>query len=413
MASGDYNLLGEFTAAAKLGDVDAYGRIVELTQQITTATVRRIVDDPHDSEDVVQEVYLRAFRGLADLRDVLTLVAWLQRIARSTALDFVRRRRWTFAHAIDITELPAIADDAPGIDSRSARLSRAMLTLSENDRGLCEKYYHGGWSTARLATEHKCTPVVIRKRLQRIRDRLRKEMTMNEMALPQKIVELLSKPNLTALPENPVGAIWTAFRASHDDCEEITLPEQLDSEQVVALFSKEALDDSAGELKKLEQQNWLRADLTLPMLLAAQKDPDKKALIATGKTYRLGETEGPNRLQAFHQAEVLLIGDNVEEWDMMGRIAAFIDQIVGGAKLQILQVDYLLYCNRGWEVEVQRDGDHYEPVCGWGRIRDELVSKLGHDPAQTTAVGIGMGLEQLAGQKYNIDDIRKIASMKI
>ncbi|MDJ0764971.1 MAG: sigma-70 family RNA polymerase sigma factor [Myxococcota bacterium] len=405
--------LGELAAAAKLGDVDAYGHIVALTQAMVSVTVRRIVEDPFDAQDVVQDAYLRAFRSLSGLRDVRTLVSWLQRIARCTALDFVRRRRWSFTRAIDIAELPAISVEGSCWDGRSALLSRAMLALSDQERGLCEKYYHGGWSTARLATELNCTPAAIRKRLQRIRNRLRKEMAMNEMALPQKIVELLSKPNLTELPENPVGAIWTAFRASHQNCEEIELPERLAPQSVEALFGREALEDHTKELSLLKKQEWLRDDLTLPMLLSAQKHPDKKALIAKGKTYRLEETDGPNRLRAFHQAEVLLIGKKVDEWHIMGQLAEFIDQLVGGAKLQIIQVDFLLYCNRGWEVEVQRKGDLYESVCGWGRIKDEIVAKLGHNPANTTAVGIGFGLESLARLKYNIDDMRKIESMTL
>lgn len=48
---------------------------------------------------------------------------------------------------------------------------------------------------------------------------------MERFDLPQRIVELLSRPNLTALPENPVGAIWEAFRNQFDSFAVVDLPE--------------------------------------------------------------------------------------------------------------------------------------------------------------------------------------------
>ena len=55
----------------------------------------------------------------------------------------------------------------------------------------------------------------MRKRLQRIRDKLRKEMEVSEQRgirpeeirpdFPAKVVELLARPQLTDSPENPVG----------------------------------------------------------------------------------------------------------------------------------------------------------------------------------------------------------------
>jgi DNA-directed RNA polymerase specialized sigma24 family protein len=44
-----------------------------------------------------------------------------------------------------------------------------MLTLDAEDRRLCERFYHGGWPTARLATEMKIGEAAVRKRLQRLR----------------------------------------------------------------------------------------------------------------------------------------------------------------------------------------------------------------------------------------------------
>lgn len=98
-----------------------------------------------------------------------------------------------------------------------------MLTLSPEDRRICDRRYHGGWSVARLAEAAGIEEPSMRKRLQRIRDRLRKEIEMSEEhvvrsedvreGLPEKIVELLARPRLTDLPENPVGSVLEQLRS--------------------------------------------------------------------------------------------------------------------------------------------------------------------------------------------------------
>src|SRR5512142_816391 len=52
--------------------------------------------DPDTAEDLTQETFLRALRGLGALRDRAALVSWLDRVATNVFLDWVRgegRRR--------------------------------------------------------------------------------------------------------------------------------------------------------------------------------------------------------------------------------------------------------------------------------------------------------------------------------
>ena len=60
------------------------------------------------------------------------------------------------------------------------RLAAALLTLSPEERQLCDRRYHGRWSTGRLARTTGVDDAAMRKRLQRIRDKLRKEIEMAE-----------------------------------------------------------------------------------------------------------------------------------------------------------------------------------------------------------------------------------------
>jgi hypothetical protein len=73
----------------------------------------------------------------------------------------------------------------------------------------------------------------MRKRLQRVRDKLRREIEMTEQRhlrpedmprdLPAKVVELLARPRLTDLPENPVGCVAELLRKVYAEFNEVDL----------------------------------------------------------------------------------------------------------------------------------------------------------------------------------------------
>jgi hypothetical protein len=113
--------------------------------------------------------------------------------------------------------------------------SAALLTLSVEDRRLCDRRYHGRWTTTQLATAAGVDDSTMRKRLQRVRDKLRKEIEVAEQCeigpehirqdLAAKIVELLAHPLLTDIPDNPVGSVLAQLRSVYVDFTERELLE--------------------------------------------------------------------------------------------------------------------------------------------------------------------------------------------
>ena len=74
------------------GDVEALGHIVDLTRKPLYRFIRGMVHDPHRTEDVFQDVWLRAIRGLHRYRSD-RLLSWLFRIARNRVIDLTRKRK--------------------------------------------------------------------------------------------------------------------------------------------------------------------------------------------------------------------------------------------------------------------------------------------------------------------------------
>ena len=84
--------------------------------------------------------------------------------------------------------------------------------------------------------------------------------------LPSKIVELLARPRLTDLPENPVGRILEALRSVFPDFVDQDLPEVVDLSAAARSIASDALYIEPHELHRLDRDRILRYDLTLPLL---------------------------------------------------------------------------------------------------------------------------------------------------
>src|SRR5262245_38541023 len=66
--------------------------------------VRRMLDDEHATEDLLQEIWFDVFRGIGKVRDLGAFQAWLFRIARDRVYRLLRRKGFTMQsiHEIDI-----------------------------------------------------------------------------------------------------------------------------------------------------------------------------------------------------------------------------------------------------------------------------------------------------------------------
>jgi hypothetical protein len=292
-----------------------------------------------------------------------------------------------------------------------------MLALTRDERRLCDRRYHGRWSTARLAAEAGVDESAMRKRLQRIRDKLRREVEVAEQRhvrpgelrsdFPAKVVELLARPELTELPESPVGRIVELLREVYAECVETTLPEVIDYADARTTIGDIALYLDSTELHRVDDRRILRYDLTLPLLLATRFEGRPLHIWTAGKAYRVCKTDAMH-LEAFHQAEVLYVDEqaHLDPWRMTGLVLRSLDRVFPGRAVKIVPTQYPM-CRQAWDLEVEDDGRWLE-VLAWGIFTDRIVSHLGGDPARHIAMGVGYGLERLAMLRYGIDDIRRI-----
>ena len=410
-------------AAARAGDLTAFARLVEATQGMAYAVAWQVLKTESDARDAVQESYLVAFKRLPELSDGEAFPGWLRRIVVTTALNLQRRLRAVWVPTVEPTAPPILdQDEQAWSDAEQRSLARALLQLSNDERRICELFYHGHWQAERLARQAGVDVAAMRKRLQRVRDKLRKEIEMDEqMALggrevpsgmPTSIVELLARPRLTDIPENPVGAVLSLLGDAFSDFESIELAEQVDLEHAERRLGGDVVYIDRSKLQRIEGERVLRYDLTLPLLLEARWTGRPQLLTAAGKVYRR-EIVSATHVEAFHQFELFSIGNraDVDAWQLAGRIMGAVDRVLHRAELRVTPTDYPM-CKRAWSLDVLNDGQWLE-LLAWGEYADWVLRAIGADPAQQNALGAGVGLERMAAIKYQIDDIRKMAAASL
>ncbi len=410
--------LTDLVIRAQRGDVEAYARLVEATQRMVQGVALSVLRDSTTAQDAAQQAYLRAFRRLGDLQEPASFAGWLRRIVITVAFNMRRARRLTFVTLDDIPDVPVLDEsERRWSEAQRHRLASALLSLTPEERQLCDRRYHGEWTTARLAAHAGVDEAAMRKRLQRIRDKLRKEMEVAEQRgirpedimqdLPARVVELLAHPRLTDLPENPVGKTLDALRGVYADFTEQGLPEVVDLAEARKTIGNEAMYVDPIELHRIDDGRILRYDLTLPLLLTVRYQGKPLRIWAAGKAYRAGKVDAMH-LEVFHQAEVLWLDERaqLDSWQMTGRVLQSVDRLFPGRTFKIVPTQYQM-CSQSWEIEVEDDGRWFE-VLAWGVFSNRIVRHLGGDPERHIAVGVGYGLERLAMLRYGIDDIRRV-----
>ena len=97
-------------AAAKAGDATAYRELVQATYADAYTLAFRLTGNEEDAQDVVQEAYLRAYKGLKRFRGDAAFTTWMYRITANCASTHLARR----AHH----RHEPLPDDAPIVDDR-------------------------------------------------------------------------------------------------------------------------------------------------------------------------------------------------------------------------------------------------------------------------------------------------------
>ncbi len=172
----------EIVVKAQSGDELAFGVIIRTYRKRILGTVYRVIGRSDEVEDVGQEVFIRLYRSLKQLRAPQVFEPWLYRLTINACYDHLRRkRRNVVSRMADLSEEQVVALDAAlskkrAIEDGHKQSARELLDLvlsrvSDADRKLLTLKGILGLSLKELSVEYKVSTNVLKVRLFRARKR--------------------------------------------------------------------------------------------------------------------------------------------------------------------------------------------------------------------------------------------------
>ena len=115
------------------GDLAAFEELYRQHAGRLYSVACRMVGNPSDAEDLLQEIFLAAHRKLDSFRGESALGTWLYRLATNLCLDHLRSK------AARTSQLTGALDDEPGLaDAGTRGLAEQTLTRMDLERALAQ-----------------------------------------------------------------------------------------------------------------------------------------------------------------------------------------------------------------------------------------------------------------------------------
>jgi RNA polymerase sigma-70 factor (ECF subfamily) len=171
--------------SAKDGNPGAFNQLVTAYRKRILGTISRLIGRPEDVEDVAQEVFVRLYYSLDQLRSADVFEPWLYRLTVNAAYDYLRRiKRRSESRMADMTEPQVLMADSlagakrSGEEEEKARTRELVDTLfrhvSEEDRILLMLKEVEGLSLRELGQIYSVNENALKVRLFRARQRVLK-----------------------------------------------------------------------------------------------------------------------------------------------------------------------------------------------------------------------------------------------
>jgi RNA polymerase sigma-70 factor (ECF subfamily) len=175
----------ELIEKARAGDSAAFNQIVLAYRKRILGTISRLIGRPEDVEDVGQEVFVRLYYSLDQLRTAEVFEPWLYRLTVNASYDYLRRaKRRSESRMADLSEQQVMMADslAGGKQQREERqkgqvrefVSALFAHVSEEDRLLLTLKEVEGLSLKELEQVYKVSENALKVRLFRARQRVLK-----------------------------------------------------------------------------------------------------------------------------------------------------------------------------------------------------------------------------------------------
>jgi RNA polymerase sigma-70 factor, ECF subfamily len=185
----------ELIQRAKDGDSGAFNQVVQAYRKRILGTISRLIGRPEDVEDVGQEVFLRLYFSLDQLRSPDVFEPWLYRLTVNACYDYLRRqKRRQESRMSDLSEQQVTLADAVAsgrVRNEEQRKTQVrefvdelLSGVSEDDRILLTLKEVEGLSLKELEQVYQINENALKVRLFRARQRVIRAFEGTSAAAP-------------------------------------------------------------------------------------------------------------------------------------------------------------------------------------------------------------------------------------
>ena len=165
------------------GEQNAYAELVNRYQAYVFTLVLRMIKSREDAEEVAQDVFVKAYRSLADFRGESKFSTWLYTIANTTSITFLRKKKLD-VHSLDNEKVFEIADSKDSgfranlveQKSRVSMVNEAIAMLSPDDAEIITLFYKAEQNLEEISRILRLETNTAKVRLHRARTRLKEKM---------------------------------------------------------------------------------------------------------------------------------------------------------------------------------------------------------------------------------------------
>ncbi len=165
------------------GNQQAYAVLVNRYQNYVFTLTLRFTRNREDAEEVSQDIFIKAYKALADFRGASKFSTWLYTIVNTTCISFLRKKKLDI-HSLDNEKVFEVADSldsgmhANQVEQKSkvAMVNNAIKMLSADDAEVITLFYKGEQTLEEIASILGVEANTAKVRLHRARGRLKEKM---------------------------------------------------------------------------------------------------------------------------------------------------------------------------------------------------------------------------------------------
>jgi RNA polymerase sigma-70 factor, ECF subfamily len=172
----------ELVQRVQKGETRQYAELVARYQDPVYAMALRFVRSRGDAEDIAQEAFLRAYRGLDGFKGEARFSTWLYRITWNLCADWTRRHRRPGRSPVSMDDVLEVADGSVDLESglleaeEKRAVRKALDSLDEKYRSVVVLLYFQKLSYEEIAAILQCPLKTVETRLYRARKLMKKNL---------------------------------------------------------------------------------------------------------------------------------------------------------------------------------------------------------------------------------------------